>query len=47
MHPPKVKTVKNPDGSFKTIEQLMKSSMTVLKYGQFLAATQQKAVNRG
>jgi hypothetical protein len=28
---------KNPDGSYKTIGQMMKSQMTVLAYGKFLA----------
>jgi hypothetical protein len=34
-HPPR--TPRNNDGSFKTIDQLMRSIMTVLQYGRFIA----------
>lgn len=34
-------TVKNIDGTFKTIDQILRSQMTVLQYGQFLS-TQKK-----
>lgn len=35
---PAPKSVRNADGSFKTLDQLMRQSMTVLQYGRMLAA---------
>jgi hypothetical protein len=32
-----LRTPRNNDGSFKTIDQLMRSIMTVLQYGRFIA----------
>jgi hypothetical protein len=30
---------RNPDGSFKSIDQIMRATMTVLEYGRMLAQT--------
>ena len=40
------KTAVNADGTPKSINQLMRSTLTVLQYGRYIAA-QQKAVTRG
>jgi hypothetical protein len=40
-----VKVVVNPrntDGTFKTIDQIIRAQMTVLQYGQYLASTQKR-----
>ena len=42
-HPPR--TPRNNDGSFKTIDQLMRSIMTVLQYGRFIAQQDGKPQN--
>jgi hypothetical protein len=34
----KPKSVRNPDGTFKTLDQLLRQSLTVLQYGRLLAA---------
>lgn len=35
---PARKSVRNADGSLKTIDQLMRQTLTVLQYGRMLAA---------
>jgi len=30
---------RNPDGTFKTIDQMLRAKMTVLEYGRMLAQT--------
>lgn len=45
-HITRTKSARNADGSPKTIDQLMRSTLTVLQYGRVLAA-QGKAVSRG
>jgi len=37
---------RNADGSFKTFDQLMRSQMTVLQYGKFIAAQQGQKAER-
>jgi hypothetical protein len=36
---------RNPDGSFKTIGQMMKATMTVLQYGKYLSQTVAKGAS--
>jgi len=38
---------RNPDGSFKSIDQLMRATMTVAQYGKILAQTGQKVTATG
>jgi hypothetical protein len=45
MHLTKRKSCKNPDGTFKTFDQMMRAQMTVAQYGKFLAETQKGGAN--
>lgn len=40
-HTTRRKTCHNADGTVKTIDQLMRSTLTILQYGRYIAATQQ------
>jgi hypothetical protein len=46
IHITRKKSPRNTDGSFKTIDQLMRQSMTVLQYGRYIAEQQKQAVQR-
>jgi len=41
-HQTRTKSARTSEGTFKTLDQLMRQSMTVLQYGRLLAS-QQKA----
>jgi hypothetical protein len=42
-HITRKKEVRNADGTFKTLDQIMRAQMTVLQYGQYLAAAKAPA----
>ena len=39
-HITRTKTARNSDGSFKTIDQLLRSQLTIAQYGKLLASQQ-------
>ena len=41
-HPTRTKTARNQDGTFKTFDQMMRSTMKLADYGKYLAAQQSK-----
>jgi len=42
-HPTRSKSARNSGGSFKTIDQLMRQTMTVLQYGRWIASQREMA----
>lgn len=41
-HPTRTKTARNSDGSFKTFDQILRSTLTIAQYGKLLAQQQSK-----
>jgi hypothetical protein len=39
-HITRTKSARNSDGSLKTIDQLLRSQLTIVQYGKYLAAQQ-------
>jgi hypothetical protein len=39
-HPTRIKSSRNADGSLKTLDQLLRSTLKLREYGQYLATQQ-------